>query len=128
PGSRRPIRSPAVRVWIAHEQGVGLLGPLPEDVVVRVGDWPEPDVQFWVPPFLKMAPDPAALAGLVDLAVVQLLSAGAEAWIGALPPHVTLCDARGVHSSSTSEWVLTAILSYLRDFPLFARAQERREW
>jgi phosphoglycerate dehydrogenase-like enzyme len=62
------------------------------------------------------------------LRVVQLLSAGADAWVGRLPASATLCDARGVHDSSTSEWVVTAILVYLRDFPVFVRAQERRDW
>jgi phosphoglycerate dehydrogenase-like enzyme len=60
--------------------------------------------------------------------VVQLLSAGADAWSGHLPAGATLHDARGVHDSSTAEWVLTAILSYLREFPGFARAQARHEW
>jgi phosphoglycerate dehydrogenase-like enzyme len=95
---------------------------------VRSGPWPEPDTQFWVPPFLKLAPEPSALARLERLEVVQLLSAGAERWIGRLPDGVILCDARGVHSSSTSEWAVTAILSFLRDFPYFARMQERGEW
>jgi phosphoglycerate dehydrogenase-like enzyme len=33
-----------------------------------------------------------------------------------------------VHSSSTSEWAVAAVLAYLRDFPYFARAQARGEW
>jgi phosphoglycerate dehydrogenase-like enzyme len=33
-----------------------------------------------------------------------------------------------VHSSSTSEWVLTAILSYLRAFPAFIRDQAAGRW
>jgi phosphoglycerate dehydrogenase-like enzyme len=101
---------------------------LPDGVTVKSGPWPDPDVEFWVPPFLKMAPDRAALARLTHLRVVQLLSAGAEAWIGNVPDGIALCDARGVHSSSTSEWAVTAILAYLRDFPYFARMQERGEW
>jgi phosphoglycerate dehydrogenase-like enzyme len=56
------------------------------------------------------------------------MSAGADAWAGRLPDGVTLCDARGVHDSSTAEWVVGVILAYLRDLPLFARAQERGEW
>jgi phosphoglycerate dehydrogenase-like enzyme len=60
--------------------------------------------------------------------VIQLLTAGADAWTGRVPEGVLLCDARGVHDAPTSEWVLTAILSYLRSFPAFARAQARREW
>lgn len=62
------------------------------------------------------------------LRVVQLLSAGVDAWLGVLPEHVTLCDARGVHTSATAEWAVGAILAYVRHFPAFARAQERGEW
>jgi phosphoglycerate dehydrogenase-like enzyme len=115
-------------MWVAHESVEGFLGAVPDGVTVRSGPWPDPDVEFWVPPFLKMAPDRAALTRLARLRVVQLLSAGAEAWIGNVPDGVALCDARGVHSSSTSEWAVTAILSYLRDFPYFARKQEAGEW
>jgi phosphoglycerate dehydrogenase-like enzyme len=106
------------------------MGDLPATVEVTVAEGASPDltgVEFWVPPFLR--PPPAdVLAGLDQLRVVQLMTAGAEAWLGRLPATVTLCDARGVHTSSTSEWVVTAVLSYLREFPKFARAQERREW
>jgi phosphoglycerate dehydrogenase-like enzyme len=106
------------------------MGDLPATVEVTVAEGADPDlagVEFWVPPFLR--PPPAdVLAGLDQLRVVQLMTAGADAWLGRLPAAVTLCDARGVHTSSTSEWAVTAILSYLRDFPKFARAQERREW
>ena len=106
------------------------MGDLPASVEVTVAEGAAPDlagVEFWAPPFLR--PPPAdVLAGLDQLRVVQLMTAGADAWVGRLPPTVTLCDARGVHTSSTSEWAVAAVLSYLRDFPKFARAQERREW
>jgi phosphoglycerate dehydrogenase-like enzyme len=119
-----------VRVCIAHERGRDLLGDLPPGVEITVVEGADPDlsgVEFWVPPFLR--PPPAdALAGLDELRVVQLMSAGADAWLGRLPPLVTLCDARGVHTSSTSEWAVTAILSYLRDFPRFARGQASKQW
>lgn len=123
-----------MKVWIPQEQGRELLGQLPEGVGVEVA----PDagaltadpvgVRFWVPPFLA-GPGTAALAAqMPDLAVVQLLTAGADAWVGRLSEGVTLCDARGVHDSSTAEWVATAILSHLRDFAGFIRAQLRHEW
>jgi phosphoglycerate dehydrogenase-like enzyme len=41
---------------------------------------------------------------------------------------VLLCDGRGIHGSSTAEWVLTAILSVVREFPRFLRAQDQRRW
>ena len=62
------------------------------------------------------------------LRAIQLLSAGADAWVGRIPEGVTLCDARGVHDSSTSEWVVAAILASLRRFDHFARAQADHRW
>ncbi len=41
---------------------------------------------------------------------------------------MTLCDGRGVHNASTSEWALTAMLAHLRNFPAFAVAQARGHW
>lgn len=111
-----------------------MIGEVPEGVTVEVAPQPyelpsDPgDVRFWVPPFLALADSVPLAAKMPELRVVQLLSAGADTWVGRLPERVTLCDARGVHDSSTAEWVVAAILSYLRDFPGFARAQAAREW
>ncbi|MGK5738774.1 2-hydroxyacid dehydrogenase [Micromonospora sp. URMC 103] len=123
-----------MKVWIPHEAGPALLGELPAEVTVEVVDHPDKlpsdpaGVRFWVPPFLAGSDATALLHELPDLEVVQLLSAGADAWVGRVPHGVTLCDARGVHDPSTAEWVVTAILAQLRAFPAFARAQARREW
>jgi phosphoglycerate dehydrogenase-like enzyme len=123
-----------VKVWIPHEQGRELIGAVPDGVVVEVAPGPDElpsdpaGVRFWVPPFLAQVESVRVAARLPDLRVVQLLSAGADAWAGKLPDPVTLCDARGVHDSPTAEWVVAAILSHLRSFPTFARAQPRHEW
>ena len=124
---------PGVKVWIPHEPGRELLGELPAGVTVEVVADPATTgspagVEFWVPPFLSGAGVTGAASRLPDLRVVQLLSAGADAWVGRVPAGVTLCDARGVHDPSTAEWVVTAILSQLRAFPAMIRAQARREW
>jgi phosphoglycerate dehydrogenase-like enzyme len=123
-----------VKAWIPQERGLSLVGEVPAGVRLEVCAAADAlpsdpsDVLFWVPPFLSQG-DAVALAGKMPaLRVVQLMSAGADAWVGRLPERVTLCDARGVHDSPTAEWVLTAILSALREFPAFARAQSRRQW
>ncbi|MGI5213546.1 2-hydroxyacid dehydrogenase [Plantactinospora sp. CA-290183] len=123
-----------MKAWIPHPEGRALLGDIPDGVTVEIA--PAPDrlpsdpagVRFWVPPFLAQAEAVPMAAKLPDLRVVQLLSAGADTWVGRLPAGVTLCDARGVHDSPTAEWVVAAILAHLRAFPTFARAQPRHEW
>jgi phosphoglycerate dehydrogenase-like enzyme len=128
-----------VKAWISNEQGLSMLGEVPAGVTVEVypvsaaavdADPPSDPagVEFWVPPFLGGQAVVPVAASLPDLRVVQLMTAGAETWIGRLPEGVTLCDGRGIHDSSTSEWVLTAILAYLREFPRFARQQAERRW
>jgi phosphoglycerate dehydrogenase-like enzyme len=123
-----------VKVWIPHPQGRDLLGDIPSGVTVEIAERPDDlpsdpaTVEFWVPPFLAQTDSLRVLPKMTALRVVQLLSAGADTWIGHIPAAATLHDARGVHDSSTAEWVMTAILSSLRSFPGFAWAQARREW
>ena len=110
------------------------LGELPEGVTAScwdgTGQPPEQvaDTTFWVPPFLSARPGPGAVGAMPRLRVVQLMTAGADAFAGRLPDGVTLCDARGVHSSATAEWVVAAVLASLRCFPRFVLAQAERRW
>jgi phosphoglycerate dehydrogenase-like enzyme len=87
-------------------------------------------IEFWVPPFLVNDPSviEAAVAAMPRLAVIQTQSAGIDTVLPYVPENVVLCDARGVHGSSTSEWALTAILAVLREFPRFERARQERRW
>ncbi len=125
---------PTRHALVPSEQGRDLLGPPPDGVEVTV--W-EPTAQpppqaaeagFWVPQYLSGDRLVEQVAALPRLRVIQLLTAGAEAFLDAVPEGVLLCDARGVHGSSTSEWVLTAILASVREFPSFVLAQQQREW
>lgn len=65
---------------------------------------------------------------LPKLRLVQLLSAGAESWIGKLPDGIMLANCRGAHGGSTAEWVVAALLSIYRDMREFDHAQAERRW
>jgi len=110
-----------------------LLGPLPPGLEVAVWNGAaEPPLAagragFWVPPYLVEQFD-RFLAALPALEVVQLITAGADAFVGRLPEGVLLCDARGVHGGPTAEWVLAAVLASVRHFPRFVLAQAEGRW
>jgi phosphoglycerate dehydrogenase-like enzyme len=132
---RGPVRHPdRVEVWIPYREQLDALGALPGSIHLSVWDGRGPtpgdpaQVEVWVPPFLPGPDVVAQLPNLTGLRLLQLMSAGAEAWVDHVPAGVTLCDARGVHTGSTSEWVVTAILASLRQFPRFALAQGTHRW
>nr|WP_239521054.1 2-hydroxyacid dehydrogenase [Blastococcus saxobsidens] len=85
--------------------------------------------RMWVPRSVGgRLPDDAFFAALPRLQVVQLLTAGAERFVGRLPEGVLLCNARGAHTPSTAEWVLAATLAAQRGLPSFVREQDARRW
>lgn len=94
-------------------------GPLPPDAE---------GTEFYVPPFLAAGEPVEVLHRLPRLRVVQLLTAGSDAVEEFVPAGVTLCNARGVHDPSTAEWVVSAMLGSLHDFPTFALAQAAGRW
>jgi len=65
---------------------------------------------------------------LPRLRLVQLMSAGAEKFVGTLPEQVTLCNARGAHTPSTAEWAVTAMLAAQRGIPHFTREADAGRW
>ena len=94
-------------------------GGLPEGEATRS--------QVWVPRGGGKLPD-----GLFDavpgLRLVQLMSAGAEQFVGRLPEGVILCNARGAHTPSTAEWAVAATLAAQRGIPHFTREQDAGRW
>jgi phosphoglycerate dehydrogenase-like enzyme len=85
--------------------------------------------QVWVPRGGDAnVPDNGFLDGLPRLQLVQLLSAGAERFVGRLPEGVLLCNARGAHTPSTAEWAVTATLAAQRGIPYFVREQVAGRW
>jgi phosphoglycerate dehydrogenase-like enzyme len=87
-------------------------------------------VRVWVPDFRNADPVVyrAAVEAMPELRVIQAQTAGVDVLLQILPDGVELCDARGVHGSSTAEWALTALLSVFREFPRFERARQQRRW
>ena len=87
------------------------------------------DAQVWVPRSSgAVIPDNGFLEGLPRLQLVQLLSAGAEQFVGRLPEGVLLCNARGAHTPATAEWAVTATLAAQRGVPFFVREQAAGRW
>ena len=85
------------------------------------------DVDFWIIPFARKS-SKETFQHLRGVKVVQSMMAGVD-WIAPwLPKDVVLCDGRGLHDISASEWVLTAILTSLKRFPHYRDMQLRGEW
>lgn len=110
-----------------------LIGQLTDAVIHDPAGTPPQQVagvRFWVPDFLGA--NPAAYRAIVEampeLRVIQAQTAGVDVLLQVVPDGAELCDARGVHGSSTSEWALTALLSVFREFPRFERARQQRRW
>ena len=108
-----------------------LSAPMPDEVELVSwlrGDPPAEalDAAFVAAPFA--AGRPGRLARFTGLEVVQTQSTGVDWVLDVVPEGAQLCDAGGIHDTSTSEWVLTAILASVRQIPLFVRQQEQRVW
>lgn len=101
----------------------------PEAQIVRVPRRPSEvlDVDFWILVFARRDAK-ETFDQLRGVRVVQSMMAGVD-WISPwLPKDIVLCDGRGIHDVSASEWVLTAILAALKRFPRYRDLQLRQEW
>jgi phosphoglycerate dehydrogenase-like enzyme len=83
--------------------------------------------QMWVAGGGAAIPD-GFFEALPRLRLVQLLSAGAEKFVGRLPEGVVLCNARGAHTPATAEWAVAAMLAAQRGIPFFVREQAAGRW
>jgi phosphoglycerate dehydrogenase-like enzyme len=120
-----PVISLPDREWIDRVGPVGGVEMVPWDLA---GQPPRSDeIAFVVPPYLARV-QWELLGQLPALRVVQLLTAGYEQALPALPPGVMLANAAGVHDASTAELALTLTLSSLRGIPEFVVAQANSHW
>ncbi len=85
------------------------------------------DVDFLILPF-NNAKARAIFQHLRGVKVIQSLMAGVDWIVPWLPPEVILCDGRGLHDISTSEWVLAVILACMKRLPYNRDLQSRHEW
>src|SRR5690349_9139155 len=120
-------------VLVPHAAGIAALADVPGVRAIRYDpDAPLPPeaetAEVLVAPFLATDGIVDALSGMPKLRLVQLLTAGAEAWIGRLPDGVALSDGRGAHGGATAEWVVAALLAVYRHFPRFTAAQAEGRW
>ena len=88
---------------------------------------PPPSITMAVVPYMADASIVRALAG-TDVTVAQSQSIGYDGVAEALPPHVTFCNAAGVHEASTAELAVALTLASLRGIPEFVAAQSEGRW
>jgi phosphoglycerate dehydrogenase-like enzyme len=120
-------------VLVPHAAGIDALADVPGVRAIRYRpDAPLPPeadaAEVLIAPFLATGELIAALGRMPKLRLVQLLTAGAEAWIGQLPDGVALADCRGAHGGATAEWIVATLLAVYRHLPRFATAQAQGRW
>lgn len=119
-----------VRVGVDEKLAEELLAGFPaETQIVRIPRQSSEvlDVDFWIIPFARKNAQETFLR-LRGVKVVQSMMAGID-WIAPwLPKDVILCDGRGIHDISASEWVLAAILAMMKRLPLYRDMQRAQTW
>jgi phosphoglycerate dehydrogenase-like enzyme len=119
-----------VRVGVDENLAPELLADFPPEAeIVRIPrDSTEIlNVDLWILPFARKEAR-EVFARLRGVKVVQSMMAGVDWIVPWLPKGVVLCDGRGIHDISASEWVLTAILASLKRFPLYRDMQLQERW
>jgi phosphoglycerate dehydrogenase-like enzyme len=118
-------------VLVPDDEGMTVLAEVPRVLPVRY-QWGEP-----VPPEAAKAevlipgkhpPGEPLWRSLPNLKLIQLLSAGAEDWVGKVPDGVLLSTCRGAHGGSTAEWVVAVLLSIYRKLDAFAASRREGRW
>jgi phosphoglycerate dehydrogenase-like enzyme len=119
-----------VRVGVDENLADELLTDFPPEAeIVRLPRTiPSPiEVDFWILPFYRK--DAAtSFTQLRRVKVAQSLMAGVDWILPWLPGDVTLCDGRGIHDISASEWVMAAIMASMKRLPLYRDLQNQQQW
>src|SRR4051794_38615623 len=120
-----------VTVLVPDDEGLDALSEIAGVRAVRYqwGEPPPPEAakaEVLIPGYHRATDE--LWGALPNLKLIQLLSAGAEDWIGTLPEGVLLSTCRGAHGGSTAEWVAAVLLSMSRGLEQFATDQRARRW
>jgi phosphoglycerate dehydrogenase-like enzyme len=122
------------RVLVPWPEIIGLAGDVNGSglrIEVFSGGEPGPedlkDVVFFTVPY-DQPHGTEPLGRMPNLRVVQALTAGYEHLVDRVPPGTTLCNARGLHDSSTAEMALALLLAADRELPRWVRNQESGRW
>ncbi len=119
-----------VRVGVDENVAAELLADFPREAeIVRLPKTipTAVDVDFWILPFARKEAE-QVFHQLRGVKVVQSLMAGVD-WITPwLPKDVTLCDGRGIHDISASEWVMAAVMATMKRIPLYRDLQAKQQW
>lgn len=110
----------------------GLEIPEPLKAFPIRGEFPEPEIldsiQFYVAPYMASARALEIISKMSSLQVIQSPNAGVDDLLELLPPGVTLCNARGVHETSTAELAIGLAISARRGFATFMANQSKGYW
>ncbi|MFW5419741.1 2-hydroxyacid dehydrogenase [Nocardiopsis sp. CNT-189] len=119
----------ADRVLVPWKQNLGSVPEGAEGVLFDGEGEPAglSDAVFYVMPYGRTQ-RVDLLSRMPRLRVCQLLTAGYENVLPALPDGVELCNGRGLHDASTAEHALALILAAQRDLPRWAADQAERTW
>lgn len=125
-----------MRVWVPFESEAETrekLGELPDNLELDFytgGDFPSTadEVEVYIDPYLGSHDPWARLGELPKLKVVLLQTAGYEEIQPFIPAGVTLCNAAGVHDTSTAELAVALSLALGRQLDVFARNQTTGTW
>lgn len=118
------VANPQIAAALAGEPELGIVEVSMDAEIPAAAEGAE----VLVPGFLAGGAVGDVMAALPQLKLVQLMTAGAEVWVGKTPPGVQLCTSRGAHGGATAEWAVGALLAVLHEFPQFVQRQAEGTW
>jgi len=130
-GKKRVVWLPYASVQEAERRLGGIPDGIDVDVYRADGDsWPDSiaDLEFYVLPYLKGEEVLDRVDEMKQLKVIQTLTAGVENFLPYVPDGVILCNAAGVHDTSTAELAVALALATGRRLDHYARNQPNGIW